>query len=335
MHRAELSPPKLYHSYSNILQCYDTIMASYISGRGLPYHWLFSEHWGFFYYDHEHFYYREHYTRYPLWDALRKLYGMKKTLFVDRPLRELLRTQVIERGRQLFMIADEYDLHWTPEYRNIHHPHYFLITDADLEADRAFINDWWPVPFQNWFELATLERSYDEAGQHAFILSEPSFRFNAEWLIGQMELARKQMIGWERDGLSAGVFGVERFKRDISRMGKEAMPYVSQWFYAVKQTIEAKYLFLEYTTFLREEHRCPIPPAYSELLERTIHAWFSFRNTMMSAKMRGTLQSETLCARLDKVIQLERQCAEQWGAILADTRDAAMTGALVKEDEPR
>lgn len=317
-----LSPPKLYHSYPNILQCYDTIIAAYITNRGLPYQWLFSEHWGFYYYDREHFYYREHYTRYPLWDALRKLYGVKKTLFVDIPLRALIEQQVVEQGRPLIMIADEYDLHWTPEYRNIHHPHYFMITEADHARDRVFINDWWPMPFQDWFELAALERSYDEAGRHAFSLTDPSFNFTVERLIRQMELAHQQMIGWEQGGLSAGIFGIERFKRDMLTLGTDALPCIDHWFYTVKQTIEARYLFLEYATFLREEHQCPIPPSYIQLLERTVQAWFAFRNTMMSGKLRGIWRPETVGNRLDKVIQHESECAEQWGQIIEKTRQA-------------
>jgi hypothetical protein len=320
MQQTVLSKPKLYHSYQNILQCYDTIIASFISSKGQPYHWLFSEHWGFFYYDSEHFYYRQHYSRYPLWDALRKIYHVRKTLFNSIPLETLLEEKFANSGDHLFVIADEFDLPWTPEYQNIHHPHYFLISDYDREGQRVYINDWWPALFQNWLDLSMLSASYEEMGQHAFILSEPSFQYSDQFLLEQMELAYGQMAGWEEGTLSAGIYGIKRFRQDIIQMGDQVMAYIDRWFYMVKLTIEAKYLFLEYTIFLQQEHKCVIPDVFMRLLEQTINAWFSFRNTMMSAKIRNRLQPDKLADRLDKVIQLETECVKQWGEIVSQTR---------------
>ncbi len=320
MQQTALNPPKRYHAYQNILQCYDTVIASYISGSGLPYHWLFSEHWGFYYYDAERFYYRRHYSRYPLWDALRKLYKVRKTMFTDIPLTALLDSPRFAQKKQMFVIADEFDLPWTPEYQNIHHPHYFLLTDYDKAGHKVYVNDWWPVPYQDWLDLSMLEASFQEMGEHAFVLSEPSFHYSDALLLEQMEVAYTQMTGWEDNGLSAGIYGIRRFQQDILRMGQETASFIDRWFYMVKLTIEAKYLFLEYVLFLKVERGCPIPDAFTQLLERTINGWFSFRNTMMSAKIRKSLQPDKLADRLGKVVELEQACAEQWGDIMQQTR---------------
>lgn len=307
----------IYQNSKDFLDCIASLICYFIGCYKLPYHWLLSDVWGFYYEKSDHFYVSYKFLPKNLWNVelsmiwknISKVYNMKVTKYSDIPLKHILK-ETISRENCLFTVVDGYYIPWIPFYQNTHSDHAILIIDYNEDLNMVRVIDIWPNHFNGWLELDTVEKIYLKS----FELTVPTLDLSDELLLSQIESCYEKIIGSEENEKYSGIIGLEAFKRYLDTVGDEIINYIDYLWDTMKYIINAREGFLEFLFYL---HNGNYPNANSlvkaetlELLEHTIKTWYVFKRKLLKQKITNNIHVEGNKAQLNQIIQLEKQFSE-------------------------
>ncbi|MFB9328171.1 hypothetical protein ACFFSY_19760 [Paenibacillus aurantiacus] len=299
--------PELYTSGRHVLDCTEYLICSSIQSSGLPFHWLFSDSWGFHYRSLRDISALAPSESPPFWTNLERLYGMRRIEHEGRTLEALAEEVVIGRGSTIVLTGDIWHIPWsTICYRETHNNHDILITGYNPSLRELFVVDFVPE-HAGWVAFDVID-AFFSGGIHlngrtyAFEITAPSLRAEEETLIRQLGMARTKM--------DAAVSGLERMYADLA-LEQDCTGLIEAWWDPMRPIVAYRESFLEFVLFM--QHRA-LPGALvlaqagtADTLANLASKWFSLRNNLKKLQMKGAVSPQHILSRLAQIIQLEKQ----------------------------
>lgn len=307
--------PKTLHENKDILQCYEALICGYLSANQVPYHWLFADSWGFYYTsDHQYGAYEPACT-YPMWRNLNRIYGVRKTLFHDTSLQNLM--EWLEQSRKpIFLILDQYDLPWVTEYRMLHHDHCVLVSKVSTDRKQVFIQDLWPNEFRDWYAFADIDKAFRARGRRAWQLSMPSIEspdMDKEIIRVLLNGCADRMRGIQSAAYISGIQGLRRFQSDLLKSQPETLLPAERRFDLMRRLVDVRLLFLEFLCYLKQsdEWREILPEGIIPAVERCVTAWHSLRNYIVISSLKHHYTAAKCAELVEKIIICEYICLQE------------------------
>ncbi|WP_239616502.1 hypothetical protein [Cohnella mopanensis] len=305
-----MKKPVVYHPRKNSLNCYEYLLASFISKYDFPYQWLFSDNWGFYYaYGNE----------FSAWMGdcprdvnLTKIYGVTDTFVPE--FRHLIQfMSKVQWDEECFIIsADAIELPWHPNYTHTSSIHMVIVDGYCAEKGEAHVVDWFPE-YSGWIPLRILDLAWKKGNRMHSVFSKPIFIGTNSLLVDQLKLCRSNMAGEQYDHGLTGLLGVERLKMDIISYNESDFDY-DKWWAGIFQVISARDTFLEFIYYVHNEiAESSIKEMYANfivVINNTVQTWMTFRNGIMRSKLTKDFQIDKNVERLEKIILLEKECLE-------------------------
>jgi hypothetical protein len=307
--------PKTLHGNKDILQCYEALICGYLKAYQVPYHWLFADSWGFYYTCDQQYGAYEPTCTYPMWRNLNRVYGVKKTLFHDTSLQNLM--ECMEQSRNpVFLILDQYDLPWVTEYRMIHHDHCVLVSKVSGDGKQVYIQDLWPNEYRDWYDFADIDKAFRARGRRAWQLSNPTIKspfIDKETIRLLLNECADRMRGTQTAAYTSGILGLRRFQTDLLLIQPETLLPAEQRFDLLRRVVDVRLLFLEFICYLEQsdEWNEILPEGIITAVERCVAAWYSLRNYIVLSSLKHQYKAAK-CARLvEKTIECEYACLQE------------------------
>src|SRR4051812_45001955 len=115
-----LPRPIIFQTRKNCLSCTEYLLASFIMSKGFPYHWLFSDSWGTYYYGQNDFSGWQSFS--PRQINTEKIYNMKEQDLPSDTLSNLL-CDVDLRENCFIVYVDTFSIPWHPNFENTRSNH--------------------------------------------------------------------------------------------------------------------------------------------------------------------------------------------------------------------
>ncbi|MCD1257239.1 hypothetical protein B5M42_000120 [Paenibacillus athensensis] len=309
--------PQLYTAGTHFIDCTEFLICSSIKTRGLPFHWLFSDNWGFSYRSLTDLSALEPDEPLPFWMNLEKLYGMKQTQHHGRTLEELAEEVILARGSTVILTGDIWDIPWsTICYRQTHMNHDILITGYNPRDRELYVVDFVP-DFAGWVSFDVIDAFFTggielNGSTYGFELSAPQLAPERDMLLGQLSSAHAR--------IQAGLAGLQRLYADLDGQD-DCTGLIDIWWNPLKQIVAFRESFQEFLLFLRHHPQLAlasaIPESTLETLETLTSKWFSFRNNLKKLQMKGQVPVTQIRSRLAPMIGLEADLLNDIGILLA------------------
>jgi len=309
--------PELYTSGTHFIDCTEFLICSSLTTRGLPFHWLFSDSWGFNYRSLSDFSALAQGEPLPFWTNLEKLYGMRQTQHHGRKLKELAEEVILGRGSTVMLTGDIWHIPWsTICHRQTHMNHDILITGYNPRAGELYVVDFVPE-YAGWVGFDVIEAFFSggielNGSTYGFELSAPQLQPEGEMLIRQLSSAHAR--------IQNGVVGLRRMQADLGGQA-DCTGLIDLWWNPLKQIVAFRESFQEFLLFLYHHPELRLRDAIREntleTLETLTSKWFSFRNNLKKLQMKGQVPVAQISSRLAPIVELETRVLEDIGALLA------------------
>jgi hypothetical protein len=311
----ELKIPKKYHHGNQVMQCYETLVSAFYASVDMPFQWLFSDNWSFYYFSPLGLFTHSTPIRYPLEESIDRIFKKPQTTYTNRELTELV---TVERGtdRCLVVVIDGWYIPWSASHRKTHEPHFIVAQDYDPATNQIYLVDLFPTEFVGWFDFTAFNMSYISNGKHAFELEKPEHFVPPSGLAaGQMEKCVARIRGTMDGEVPTGIHGITQFMKDMLELRECGAHYVDTWYKQLKSLTDSRLLFIEFLTFIQQDKRSPYhgvdASELSHLFDKTISAWNTLRNHLMLTKIKTQYDPGKFEDKLRLIIELEAQCADE------------------------
>lgn len=309
-----LDKPTIIQARKHFIDCNEYLICSFIAAYKLPFHWLFSNNWGFYYYSVENFSAKSNACRPILTSNLEALYTVKKTEYQNYELLDIIQ-DVVSRNMCLFTFGEAWHIPWhIYAYQKQIAPHFFLITDYNKETHQVYVIDWVPE-YSGWISFDQVNKAYKERRGYCFELSTPTFDMSSTLLMEQLRPCFRKIMGESNSEYRSGLFGLKEFRDDLQYLDKITFELLDTWWDPLKAIIDIRDKFLEFFYYLGINPDPSIEKSQVSqmivILEKVLSAWMTFRNGLMKSKMTGEIDILRGVGRLEKIIELEQQCALQ------------------------
>ncbi|MFM9328459.1 hypothetical protein [Paenibacillus mesotrionivorans] len=320
----ELRIPKKYHHGNQVLQCYETLVSAFYASVDIPYQWLFSDSWSFYYFSPIGLFTNSSPIRYPLQDSIDKILKKPQTTYTNQDLIDLL---TIKRGpdRCLIVVIDGWYIPWSASHRKTREPHFIVATDYDAATNQIYLVDLFPTEFVGWFDFNTFNASFISNGKHAFELEKPDeFVPPAGLAASQVEKCVSRIRGTKDGEVPTGIYGIIQFMKDMLELREYGAFYVDSWYKQLKSLTDSRLMFIEFLTFIQQDKRSPHygmdASELNLLFDKTISAWNTLRNHLMLTKIKTQYDPAKFEDKLRLIIDLEGQCADEMERLVGRMR---------------
>lgn len=306
--------PVMYNKRKEFLDCLEYLICSYIQGFGVPYHWLLSDRWGFYYRSMDDFTVAKEEVLVPFPDTLQKIYQAEFLHYEKRELLDVV-IETIKQNRHLFTVVDGRFLPWYTDMEIF--SHFVLIQDYDSTTERFYITDLWPYEFSDWFPIDPTKKSYEVEGKYSFTLTEPSLRISEELLLQQFRSVCDKITGTDTGyvGYLSGQQALLTCQQDMRLLGKDLGLHLDKMFEMLKRVMNYRDGFLEFVLYAEQDQTSPvrneIDPDLIVLVEETVNIWAVFRNYLIKAKLTGSTNFQKQIDWVDKIIEKEKEVYEK------------------------
>ncbi|MFC4101450.1 cysteine peptidase family C39 domain-containing protein [Paenibacillus xanthanilyticus] len=299
--------PELFSSGRNVMDCTEYLICSSLQTSGLPFHWLFSDSWGFVYRSLSDFSALPPGEAPPFWTNLEKLYGVRRIEHEGRSLKELAEDIVLGRGSTIVLTGDIWHIPWsTICYRETHNNHDILITAYNPASHELYVVDFVPE-HAGWVDYEVVDAFFSGGAElngrtYGFELTAPSLRADDETLFRQLNFARTKM--------AFAVKGLERMHGDLARE-RDCTRLVDAWWDPMRPIVAYRESFLEFVLFMQHLSlpgaRALVQAGTADTLASLASKWFSLRNNLKKLQMKGAVPAEQIRSRLAPIIELEKR----------------------------
>ncbi|MBG9790224.1 hypothetical protein [Brevibacillus laterosporus] len=306
--------PVMYNKRKEFLDCLEYLICSYIQGFGVPYHWLLSDRWGFYYRSIDDFTAAKEEVLIPFPGTLQKIYKAEFLHYEKRELLDVVK-ETISQNRQLFTVVDGRFFPWYTDMEIF--SHFVLIQDYDSASKLFYITDLWPYEFSDWFPIEPTKQAYEVEGRYSFTLTEPSLQINEELLQQQFRSVCDKITGTDPgyEGYLSGQKALLACQQDMILHGKDLGIHLDKIFDMLKRVINYRDGFLEFVLYADQDQTSPvrneIDPALITLVEETVNIWAVFRNYLIKAKVTGSTTFQKQIDWVDKIIEKEKEVYEK------------------------
>jgi hypothetical protein len=319
-----LSPPDM--KVAQFMDCNEQLIMSFLQGHGIPFKWLFSESWNFYYQSLDSFASSpsmrprrsnlEAYHQSDLWLNLERFFQVKTIRYNHDSLRSLI-ADAVRRGTCLYTMGRMHYLPWHVLYGSeTNGTHFFVINGINEETNQVHIVDWSPH-FVGWVDYETIEAAYLHRN-FCYELTPPVLtRLDETVLAAQLRKCLANMKGELTDNYASGLIGLRRMMDDLKSKETDLEFLISIWD-RMKDVVETREGFTEFVQSVREDPSLGrmIDDAFYDSLYNAINMWYTFRNGAMKAKMTGKTDISTHLRRLAAIIELENECVLQLERVL-------------------
>ncbi|MFD0589186.1 hypothetical protein ACFQZE_14385 [Paenibacillus sp. GCM10027627] len=310
---------KIYQSRKDFIYCSESLVAYYLSEKGVPYHFLLSNTWNFIYRSPGEISAREagrpgdwEDETTAVWDNLADLYGIQKIKDEGRDLREALR-EAAASGEGLFVCLNGRHLPWHDSYQQKDEFHYNLMDRYDVQNDQVLLINVWPKSSKEWVAVSTLEEAYYEK-RRTYKLTEPKLNLSQDLVSKQLKLTLQNMRGQAgaSDGGLGGVAGVSLFLEDIVRHEDYIFSKLDELWDSLKYVIDAKDGFLEFLHFLSDQNNGltgkEMGREWLETFDQTVQSWEILRRLFLKSKFTGWRDVAQFQKRIAQILEQEWNC---------------------------
>jgi hypothetical protein len=300
-----------FHERENYeyINCIEFLISSLITAHKLPYHWLFSSNWGFYYTNIHQFE-----ARNPFFTNVTSMYGMEIKHYESVPLDKVIQ-EVRGRNSALYTAASGYFNPFSKNYRLNHTNHMVAVLDFDPVTNKVLVYDPSPIFRLGWVDFETVNEGFIYKGMKAFeIMSPPNITPSKSMMMEQLESCLKRMNGGVDGDTCSGLLGLNKFYDQILDLGEETSTHLKIITHNLREIIRIKDGFLEFLLYLHHEPSLNFNitphPELLELIDRTCHSWIVFRNRLMMNLASGGFKFDRTIESLKKIIALEHECSE-------------------------
>jgi len=311
---------------AQFLDCNEQLVMSFLDAHGVPFKWLFSENWNFYYRSLDSFASSpslkprrsnlDAYHESDLWRNLERFFQVRAIRYRNEPLRPLVRSAV-ERGSCLYTLARLHFIPWHSLYGSgSFGTHFFVINGIDEARNQYHVVDWSPYHV-GWVDASIIEVGYAYRS-YCYELSTPVMpELDEALLVSQLRTCQAHMRGEICEEYASGLHGLERMHADVQRLNPDIDFLVSVWD-RMKDVVETREGFTEFVHSVKDDARFAgiLDNELCDTLYETINMWYTFRNGAMKAKMLGRSAIEPHMRRLAAIVELERECERQLDRVL-------------------
>jgi hypothetical protein len=227
-------------------------------------------------------------------------------------LNEIL-VDINNRQAVLFVYVESHYIPWHSFFQTLYRLHCIKIVETDSKLDKTFVIDWIPT-FNDWVDFKQIDQAYIVGGSQCFELTEPSLNVTSSTLLKLLRNSYQSIIGESNHSSTSGIQGLLKYKDDLSKLSDNALDIIDLWWDSLTNIVEGRDRFLEFIHFLNNSPESifysSIDPNFIEVIDQTILHWIAFRNGLQRSVMKGVIDTKKNVDKLEKIINLEEQCAE-------------------------